>query len=322
MNKLWRYILFLFILIILVFFALMAGTEFYSPRDIIHALTPGSDSTAHTIITGIRIPRILLALVTGAALAVSGVLFQSILKNPLADPFIMGVSGGASLGASLAIVFSLPNIFIVIFSFAGSIFVVLFVHFMSSRHSFGTSSLILTGISVSFIMSSGVLLIFAMSRSQDVHRAMMWLMGDLSQARYDMLAGAGISCGILILLALRYHKHLDILSFGEQFSRNLGVTGSELRHIFWIAALLSALSVSLAGVVGFVGLIIPHLARSIFGPEHRKLIPLSAFCGAGFLILADTTGRSIAPPYEIPVGIITGFAGGIFFLIYMTRRRV
>jgi iron complex transport system permease protein len=119
---------------------------------------------------------------------------------------------------------------------------------------------------------------------------------------------------------MAYHKHLDIISIGERFSKNLGITENNIRMLFWAASLLSAISVSLAGVIGFIGLIIPHIMRNLFGPGHVRLIPAAAVGGALFLLLSDTVGRSLVPPYEIPVGVITGFTGGIFFLFHIIRK--
>ncbi len=262
-----------------------------------------------------------MALIIGASLSVSGTMFQAILKNPLADPYIIGVSAGAALGATIATVLSLNYTFILVFAFMGSIFTVTFVYLIFKGLKLSSTSLILSGIAVSFILTSSVLLIFSMSKSEDVHKAIMWLMGDLSIGRYNMLPQMGLLSIAVIIVSSIFHKHLDIISFGESFSKNSGISVNNIRNIFWLASLLSAISVSLSGVIGFVGLIMPHIIRSTFGPDHLKLIPLAAMGGGLFLLISDTIGRSIAPPFEIPVGIITGFLGGIFFLIYMIKQK-
>ena len=179
----------------------------------------------------------------------------------------------------------------------------------------------MSGIALGFILSAAVLLIYALSRSDQIHRAMLWLMGDLSGARYDMLNLLGCVSLALVLAVMAYWKHLDVISMGDRFSRGLGVTDRDVRVLFWVASLLAALSVSLAGVIGFVGLIVPHMMRSVFGPGHLRLVPASAVCGGLFLLVSDTIGRSLVPPFEIPVGVITGFLGGAFFLVYMVRSR-
>jgi iron complex transport system permease protein len=135
-----------------------------------------------------------------------------------------------------------------------------------------------------------------------------------------MLYWLGSISLLLVIAVLFFHKHLDVISMGERFSKNLGLTDGNIRALFWIASLLAAISVSLAGVIGFVGLIIPHLMRNIFGPNHIRLIPAAAIGGSLFLLVSDAIGRSLVPPFEIPVGIITGFIGGTYFLVHMLRR--
>lgn len=314
-------IIFIIISAALIILSLSMGTIFINPIDILAGISGSESAPENFIILKMRLTRIILAMTVGASLAVSGVMFQSLLKNPLADPFIIGVSSGAALGATAAIVLSMANIFIVLFSFTGGLVTITLVYFMSKRLKFGTSSMILAGIALSFIFSAAVLLLYSAAKAEHVHKAIMWLMGDLSIARYNILTEITITAVILIILAMFYYKHLDIISFGHSFSKNLGVTEKNVAAVFWIASLLAALSVSLCGIVGFVGLIIPHVIRIFFGPAHIRLIPLSALGGALFLMTADTFARSAVPPYEIPVGIITNFFGGIFFLIFIFHKR-
>ena len=306
--------------LLLVLAALSIGVKVIMPCDMIDIFAGKSGGVDYAILVKLRLPRVLLALVIGASLAVSGAVFQSVLKNPLADPYIIGVSGGAALGATAGIVLSAGPFAVVVAAFAGSIAAITTVYLLSKRMLLGSTALILSGIALGFILSSAVLLIYALSRSDQIHRALLWLMGDLSGARYELLNALGVVSLLLILTVMVFHKHLDIISMGHRFSRNLGVTEGNIRLLFWIASLLAAISVSLAGVIGFVGLIVPHLMRNIFGPGHRRLVPVSAVGGALFLMVSDTIGRSLAPPFEIPVGIITGFLGGAFFLLHMLRR--
>ena len=304
----------------LVLVSLCLGTVTISPLQIAGVLRGEDIGPAGNILLNMRVPRVLMALVIGASLSVSGTIFQALLRNSLADPFIIGVSSGAAFGATLSIIFSFPYTVTVLFAFGGSIATVLTVFTISRRLKMGTSSMILSGIALSFILSSAVMLLFSMTRSEQVHRALMWLMGDLGTARFDMIGEMGIVSIVIIFISFMFKRHLDIISFGERFSRNLGVTEGVMILLFWIASLLSALSVSLAGVIGFVGLVVPHVVRRIFGPGHVWLLPVSAVAGAIFLMVSDTAGRIIAPPYEIPVGIITGFCGGIFFLLFLLRK--
>lgn len=320
MKTRYKILLLIAVSLLLVLAALSIGVRVITPGDMIDIFSGRSDSIDYAILVKLRLPRVLLALVIGASLAVSGTVFQSVLKNPLADPYIIGVSGGAALGATAGIVLNAGPYAVAVAAFAGSIAAITAVYLLSKRMLLGSSALILSGIALGFILSSAVLLVYALSRSDQIHRALLWLMGDLSGARYDLLNVLGGVSLILIMAVMAFHKHLDIISMGHRFSRNLGVTEGNIRLLFWIASLLAAISVSLAGVIGFVGLIVPHLMRNIFGPGHLRLVPLSAVGGALFLMASDAIGRSLASPFEIPVGIITGFLGGAFFLLHLIRR--
>lgn len=300
--------------------AMSLGTRTILPWDVPGVLLGGPGGVDYTILVKLRLPRVLLSLIIGASLAVSGTVFQSVLKNPLADPYIIGVSGGAALGATAAIVLDAGPYAVALAAFVGSLAAVSAVYLLSSRLRLGSTALILAGIALGFILSAAVLLIYALARTDQIHRAMLWLMGDLSGARYDMLDGLGLASLLLVAAVMGFHRHLDVISMGDRFSRNLGVTEGNIRALFWLASLLAALAVSLAGVIGFVGLIIPHLMRNIFGPGHLRLVPAAAFGGAFFLLVSDVIGRVLAPPYEIPVGIVTGFLGGVFFLVHMMLR--
>jgi len=306
--------------LLLVLASLSLGTRFITPQEMFLSFFGGAHDIDHLIIMSIRLPRVLLALIIGASLAVSGTVFQAVLKNPLADPYIIGVSGGAALGATVGILLKAPPYGVTASAFAASMAVITAVYLLSKRMRLGSNALILAGIALGFILSAAVLLLYALSRSEEIHRAILWLMGDLSEARFaDLNYMGGISL-LLIFVIMGFHKHLDVISIGDRFSKNLGITENNVRVLFWTASLLSAISVALAGVIGFVGLIVPHFMRNLFGPGHSRLIPVTAVGGALFLVLSDAIGRSIVPPYEIPVGVITSFLGGIFFLFHITRR--
>ncbi len=301
--------------------SLCMGSAFITPARVLEVLWDRIPGPEYEILTRLRLPRILMAFTIGAALAVSGVLFQALLKNPLSEPYTIGVSGGAAFGASIAIILLNQSVYIVLLAFGGSITVIFLVFLLSRRVRIGSTALILGGIALSFILHSALLLLFSVSKSQEVHKALFWLMGDLSIGRFDAMGSIGPLTALVIAISFFYHRHLNIIAFGESFAKNLGVRPWEIKNIFWLAALLAALSVSLGGVIGFVGLIIPHAVRYIFGPNHGVVLPVAALGGGVFLVFSDTLGRAIAPPYEIPVGIITGFLGGIFFLLLLLRKR-
>jgi len=322
MKKKYKYILLAILGGLIIISSLSFGSIFISPQDMISFINGSGELNELQIILSLRIPRLVMTLIVGASLAVSGVLFQAILKNPLADPFTIGVSSGASLGACFGIIFYMSDLFILLGAFVGSICASSFVYLISKLRRFGSSFLILSGIALGFIFWSTVLLLFALSPAQQVHKALLWLMGDLSIARYSMLWKAVPFSLFVVGLSCIYHRHLNIIAFGDEFAHTLGVTQRDIRNLFWIASILASVSVALAGIIGFVGLIIPHIVRVLFGSDHKRIIILSAISGAIFLSLCDTIGRSIASPYEIPIGVITGFFGGIFFLILMMNKGV
>ncbi|MCL2025807.1 MAG: iron ABC transporter permease [Leptospirales bacterium] len=317
MKSVVKYILLFLFLSSLVFVSLMAGERFIPPTELLSVFFGQPDSLTKNIILNLRLPRIEAAFIAGAALSVSGVVFQSALRNSLADPYILGISGGAALGMVVGVIFlpfaAAPEIL----AFAGSITSVFFVEMFSRRYGYGSPSLILAGVSMSFVVSSAVMLLFCFARADEVHRALMWLMGDLSIARYSILGRTFAACLFLIAVIFLNHKSCDIISFGKDFSLSTGVSENKVRFLFITASLLTAVSVLLAGVIAFVGLIVPHLFRYVFGANHIRLIPFSAVGGGIFLMLCDAFGRSLVSPYEIPAGVITCFLGGIFFLVYM-----
>jgi iron complex transport system permease protein len=321
MKKKYLYIITGLLLLFSIITGLCSGTEFINPFAIIENLLHRSENLKMEILLRIRLPRIFAAAFTGAALSVSGAVFQSVFRNPLADPFITGVSGGASLGISAAVVFALGPVATLFFSFSGSILAIVLLYLLSYGKGFGGGVFILAGVALSFIFSSSVMLLFSIAESQSVHKAIIWMMGDLSSSG-DL--GQGV-VSLLIFAAAGllwiYHRHLNIISLGRSFSNSSGVSDLELRIILILASVLSALSVILGGIIPFVGLMIPHLIRLVNGHDNESLIPLSAIGGASFLILSDAVSRSLIFPYEIPVGVITGFAGGIFFLFFVIRSR-
>lgn len=314
-----KYIMLSVVAIIIIILSLTMGSTFVSPMQIIKAIYNETSTDDLKIVLLLRMPRILMAIIIGASLAVSGVIFQAILKNPIAEPFLIGVSSGAALGASIAIVLMLSSIYIALGAFTGSVLTAYFVFIISKRKNFGSSSLILSGISLSFVLWSTVLLVFAFSPAKEVHKALLWLMGDLSIARYTMLSKAFPFCIIIIVFSYIYHRHLNIIAFGDEFASSAGISNQNVKNLFWISSLLAAISVALAGVIGFVGLIIPHIVRLLFSSNHKYLLGLSALVGAVFLLFCDLLSRTIALPYEIPIGVITGFFGGFFFLFLMIK---
>ena len=326
-----RKILLFSLLIIILFLSfclsLMFGASSLPMEKVFDAFFFPRDSGIHqTIVWQVRFPRILLSLFVGAGLAACGCVFQGMLRNPLADPYTLGVSGGAALGATLGIIFGLGSplgkFSLPCCAFFGAFISISLVYLVAQRRHFSVPTLILGGVILSFLFSSCVLLIFAISKAQDVHSAILWLMGDLSSASTSLIKI--VICFILagIVLLFIFSRDLNLLTLGEEKATHLGLeTDLVKKLLFIIASLITGACVSASGIIGFVGLIVPHFMRRFTGPDHQILIPASILGGAIFLALCDTLARTIIAPLELPVGVITGILGGLFFLIFLFRSK-
>lgn len=313
-----------FFLLLIVFISIMFGGSKMKAAEVFYGiLHPWDANSSSTIIWHIRFPRIILGILVGMGLASSGCVFQGMLRNPLADPYTLGISGGAAFGATVGIISGLTNInvlFMPVCAFIGTLLCILLVYFISSRKNFSLSSLILSGVILGFFFSSFVLLIYAVSDAQKIHSTILWLMGDLSSPETSLLKVISIFILAGIALLLLFGQELNLLALGDEKAFNLGVeTTSVKKSLFIVSSFVTAACVSASGIIGFVGLIIPHVMRRIVGPNHQILIPASALGGAIFLVLCDTVARTIMAPVELPVGVITGFLGGIFFLIFLLK---
>lgn len=318
----------LFILLCLSFFLsfLLGGSKLACAEAINALLHPHSCGVSQTIVWQIRFPRILLSLLIGAGLAACGCVFQGMLRNPLADPYTLGISGGAALGATLGIVFRLGNSLgefsLPVCAFFGAFLCICLVYLVAQRRRFSIPTLILAGVILSFVFSACVMLIFAISEAQDVHGAVLWLMGDLSWASASLtkVVAYFIIAGIGLLLC--FSRDLNLLTLGEEKAAHLGLETELVKKLlFIITSLITGACVAASGIIGFVGLIVPHFMRRFTGPDHQALIPASILGGAIFLILCDTLARIIIAPLELPVGVITGIFGGLFFLIFLFRSK-
>jgi len=279
------------------------------------------------ILLKVRIPRVLLALLVGAALSVSGAVFQGLLKNPLADPYLLGVSSGAALGASIIILTSLPFFFlglpVVPFAaFAGALLSMFLVYGLArTKGKISLHTLLLSGVIINFSFSALIMLIITLS-NKGLAEVVIWMMGTLNNTNYDLLPYITPVAVILMLVIYMFSNDLNVIAVGEETAVFLGVKTEKVKKLlFVLTSMLTALAVSVSGLIGFVGLIIPHIARMIVGPDHRILIPFSALLGGIFLILSDTLCRSIIAPSEIPTGVVTAILGGPFFLYLLKRKK-
>ncbi len=279
-----------------------------------------------TIVFQIRLPRVIAAASVGAALATAGVVFQAIFRNSMADPFVIGASSGASLGASLALLLGIGTMAlgaaaVPVLAFAGavgSVFLVLGISRAGPR--IPTTSLLLAGIAVSVVISALVTLIILMA-GEGVKGLFFWLMGGFNFVDWRGMRVAAPIILLGIFLIYFFSRDLNILILGEETATSLGVDAERIKKLLIVlASLITAISVSVSGVIGFVGLIIPHLVRLVVGPDHHILIPASLLAGSMFLVLADAAARTVLSPVELPVGIITAMTGGPFF-IYLLRAR-
>ncbi len=273
--------------------------------------------TAYTIVTQVRFPRALAALFVGGCLATSGVLYQGLLLNPLAEPYTLGVATGAAFGASLAISFSLRPV--ALFAFAGGMGTLAIVMVLGTERSgvLGQTRLVLAGVVVSSILGAGVTLLKVLAGNR-MAAIVFWLLGSFSVASWSIVLWAALSAACVLGLGIISHRDLDVISSGAA-PGSLGVDEKRARALLLAgSSLATSIAVSISGVIGFVGLVVPHLLRLVFGPSHSRLVPM-AFLGGGFLLLlADTAARSMG---EMPVGVITALVGGPVFCMLLWKGR-
>lgn len=286
-------------------------------RSLLHGTSPDA---VDQIVWELRLPRVCSAALSGAALGVAGAAFQSLLRNPLADPFISGTSAGAGFGAALAIALGLSGWAIPACAFAMALAAVYSVYRLARvGPQMPLQTFLLAGVVVSSFLASLVSVILLFAR-QDLPRILFWLMGSFNQATWSNLQWLAPLTVVGCLAIYWRSLDLNLLSLGEDQSRLLGLNAETSKHrLIWWASLLTAVTVSAAGLVGFVGLVVPHLARRLAGHDHRALLPLAMGLGACGLMLADTLARSFDQVGDVPVGVVTSLVGAPFFL-YLLRR--
>ncbi|MWQ31155.1 iron ABC transporter permease [Glaesserella parasuis] len=316
------------LLIVLLLVALIAtniGAFSLTWQDLIAA---DLNSNVWQIWLNIRLPRILLAIIVGLALAVSGTVFQGLFHNPMADPALIGVNSGASLAVALSIL--LPNILptewgiysTMLFAFMGSLAVTGFIYALSHRTQASMQKLLLAGIAVNALCFAIVGMLTYISNDQQLRQFTLWTMGSLGQAQWQPLFIASTlilpACLYLFTLA----QKLNVLQLGDEEAHYLGINVLQLKRLLMLlGALLVGSAVAVSGAIGFIGLVIPHLVRFKLGADHRWVLPASALCGAILLLVADTFARTAFAPAELPVGMITSFLGAPYFLWLVVRYR-
>jgi iron complex transport system permease protein len=309
----------------------LLGTEDVSLKAVFKDLgNVEATSPDHLIFMRVRLPRVILAAIVGAALACAGVIFQALLRNPLADPYILGISSGAGLGTIIAVISGFSWTLwgrspVAVFAFIGAITTVWLVWMIGKLTGKNhVTGLLLAGVVISAFFSAMIMFLTSISRSNQVYATIFWLMGNIAEEDYLVL-WVSSGCVLTGIISLFYiSPQLNVISFGQSDARTMGINIGRIQTIaFAIAAAITAVAVSLSGLIGFIGLIVPHAIRLVFGPDHRQLLPLSAIFGAIFLVTADTVARIVVAPAQLPVGVVTAMIGGPFFLVLLikyTRR--
>ena len=302
-------------------FALALGSVTVSPADL-WQVVQGEGSTLHrTLLLDLRLPRTLAAFGTGGLLAVAGALMQVLLRNPLADPYVLGLSGGAAVGALLAMLMGMGTLIISGSAFAGAMLATVLVFGLAhGTGSWTPSRLLLTGVVVAAGWGAMITLMLAITPSYKLPGMLYWLMGDVSYARSPWPAVVVLAVAVMLIMPLA--RNLNVLARGPMQAAALGVSVRPLEWtIYLLAALLTATAVTTAGSIGFVGLIVPHMLRLILGNDQRIILPASALAGGTLLVLADTLARTMIAPEQLPVGVITALLGVPTFLYLLHRSR-
>lgn len=275
----------------------------------------------------LRLARTALCVVAGAGLSAAGVIFQAILRNPLADPYVLGVSSGAGLGAALAIVLGFAAVgtwMLPAAAFAGAAATILVVYGLA-RTAAGTASvqtLLLSGVVVSAVLGSILMFVVSVAPSEKLHGVVWWLLGSLQILDWGLLRVVSAVVAIGLAVSAVFARDLNLMALGEEPAAHLGLNVQRTKWLFFmLASLMTAATVAACGIVGFVGLIVPHTVRLAAGPDHRRLLTASALAGAGFLVLADSAARTIIAPREVPIGVITAMLGGPIFLVLLRMRK-
>ena len=302
-------------------YALSHGSLAISPAELWQAIHGTDTGLAQSVILELRLPRAAAAFAVGGLLALSGALLQVLLRNPLADPYVLGISGGASVAVLLSMLAGLSTVWLRGNAFVGALLSMVLVFGLSRTGSAWTQSrLLLTGVVIAAGWGAIISLILAVAPGAQVQGMLFWLLGDLSYATKPALALALLGIGLLI--SLWFARPLNLLARGETVAAALGENPARLRFMVYIlSSLLTAVAVTLAGSVGFIGLIVPHILRLAAGSDHRFLLPNCVLLGGSFLVVADTLARTWAAPMTLPVGVLTALLGVPVFLYLLARTR-
>ncbi len=320
-------ILVLFILLILsILLALSVGEISFSIKELIE-ITRNKTGIEYTIISNIRFPRILLGFAVGGALSLSGVVLQGVYRNPLVEPYTLGISGGAALGVAITIIFNLNKVIGVymlpLSGFIGALITIFVVYVLAiSNNRFNINKMLLIGVMISFISSSSMMFLLSTTTAENLHSVVFWIMGSLDEPNMLLVKLVFFSSLIGLSITYMFANPLNALRLGQSKAKHLGInTNFTIRVLFITASILTGISVSVAGVIGFVGLIIPHLLRLVVGSDYRILLLTSFLGGSIFVIVCDVISRTIIAPNELPIGVITGMIGGLVFIAVISKSK-
>ncbi|UMP06282.1 iron ABC transporter permease [Amycolatopsis sp. EV170708-02-1] len=299
----------------------------YLGKAITGGTITGDEVTGYSIVWQVRTPRVLLAAVVGAGLAVVGVAVQALVRNALADPFVLGISSGASVGAAAVVVFGLfAGLGVLALStaaFLGALGATALVY-LAARSRFGLTPLrlVLTGVALTYAFQAVMsVLVYLSPNGQAAQTVLFWLLGSLGSATWASLPLAALGVAVAVVVLLRYGTALDVLSMGDETAMSLGTDAAALRRwLFLLTAVVTGLLVAVSGSIGFVGLVLPHVVRMIAGSGHRRVLALAPLVGAVFLVWVDLLARTLVAPEELPLGVITALIGVPVFLVVMRRR--
>jgi len=328
--KIWSLIFtgLLFSVLVVGLIALCTGSAGIEIKKIPAILLQGSTTAEYTILMDIRLPRILLGMAIGGALSLAGTLLQGMFRNPLVEPYTLGISGGASLGVCINILFKCYAVLGIIayplFGFAGASAVIFLVYSLNRKSTHIRSNrMLLTGVMISYVASSLVMLLMALSHHDDLQNIVLWIMGSLDEPNISLIRLVCMGSVSGLIISYFFCMDLNALLLGDEEAANLGVNTARSNKILFVtASFLTGLSVSVAGIIMFVGLIVPHFVRMMTGPDHRILLGASFLAGAAFLTASDVIARIIITPLELPVGVITGIIGGVMFIWALSRKQV
>ena len=323
--------------VILAMLCLQLGTQYIGMGHILTLVwsavvgtsnEPDALRTTGVILLQVRLPRVLLGFLVGSCLAAVGVSLQALLRNPLADPYVLGVSSGAALGVAIAVLFGIGTTVLAlsllpVCGFAGSLVALFVIYRMAASYErLPIHSVLLAGVILNAIFSALIMFITSIMEPNRSFGMMAWLMGSLTAPAYPVLIALSAYLLVGLVLLGKHVRVLDILALGEEPARSLGInTERTKRVIFLLSALMTGAVVSFSGMIGFIGMIIPHAVRLVVGADHRLLLPASTLVGGMFLMVADTMARTLFVPSEVPVGVITALAGGPFFVYLLVWRK-